>query len=118
MDITLDPFPYCGHTVSLDSLWMGVPVVTLSGEKAVGRGGRSLLSNLGLAELIAFTPGQYVKIALDLAGDLDRMESLRQGMRARMQASPLMDAPGLARDLESAYRQVWRAWCEKSLANA
>ena len=91
---------------------MGVPVVTLSGQTAVGRGGRSILSNLGLPELIAFTPDQYVQIAIELASDRNRMNILRQDMRSRMLASPLMDAAGFARDMESAYRLVWRAWCE------
>jgi predicted O-linked N-acetylglucosamine transferase (SPINDLY family) len=65
-----------------------------------------------LTELIAYTPDQYAKIAVDLAHDLDRMDSLRRGMRARMLASPLMDADGFARDVEAAYRQMWRTWCE------
>jgi protein O-GlcNAc transferase len=111
IDIALDPFPYCGGITTCDALWMGVPVVTLSGQTAVGRGGRSILSNLGLTELIAFTQDQYMQIAIDLAGDQDRMNALRRDMRARMQASPLMDAAGFARDIEAAYRQMWRTWC-------
>jgi len=87
---------------------MGVAVVSLSGKTAVGRGGRSILSNLGLPELVAFTPDQYVQIAADLARDADRMDDLRRGMRTRMLASPLMDAPQFARDVEAAYRQMWR----------
>ncbi|MGA3068407.1 MAG: hypothetical protein ABSF29_16320, partial [Tepidisphaeraceae bacterium] len=112
IDLCLDPFPYCGHTVSLDSLWMGVPVVTLSGETAVGRGGRSILSNLGLPELIASTPADYVKIATELAGNFHQLGELRRTMRGRMRDSPLMDAPGVARDIESAYRRIWRIWCK------
>jgi len=112
IDIALDPFPYGGGITTCDALWMGVPVVTLSGQTAVGRGGRSILSNLGLPELIAFTPDQYVQIAIELASDRNRMNTLRQNMRSRMLASPLMDAAGFARDMESAYRLMWRAWCE------
>jgi predicted O-linked N-acetylglucosamine transferase (SPINDLY family) len=116
IDIALDPFPYGGGITTCDALWMGVPVVSLSGQTAVGRGGRSILSNLGLPELIAFTADQYVQIALDLARNADRIEMLRQGMRARMLASPLMDAPNFARDVEAAYRQMWHTWCEKAPA--
>ena len=69
IDVGLDTFPYNGHTTSLDSLWMGVPVITLGGTTAVGRAGVSQLSNLGLGELIAQTPEEFVRIAADLAGD-------------------------------------------------
>ena len=113
VDIGLDPFPYPGFTTTLDLLWMGVPVVTLSGPTAVSRGGRSILSNLGLPELVASTPQEYVRIALGLAGDWNRLDTLRRSMRARMLASPQMDAAGFARDMEAAYRQMWRNWCEK-----
>ena len=112
IDIALDPFPYAGGITTCAMLWMGVPVVTLSGKTAVGRGGRSILSNIGLTELIAFMPDQYAKIAIELAQDWRRLDDLRQGMRARMGASPLMDAEQFARDVETAYRRMWRNWCE------
>ncbi|MGD0389573.1 MAG: tetratricopeptide repeat protein, partial [Tepidisphaeraceae bacterium] len=111
IDVGLDTFPYNGHTTSLDSFWMGVPVVTLVGQTVVGRAGLSQLTNLGLPELIAQTPEQYVQIAAALAGDLTRLAELRRTLRARMQASPLMDAPRFARNIEAAYRQMWRNWC-------
>jgi protein O-GlcNAc transferase len=111
IDIALDPFPYGGGITTLDALWMGVPVITLSGATAVGRGGQSILSNLGLSELIALDPGQYKRIAVELASDRDRMLTLRSGLRARMLASPLLDAVGFARDVEAAYRMMWRKWC-------
>jgi predicted O-linked N-acetylglucosamine transferase (SPINDLY family) len=114
IDIALDPFPYGGGITTCDALWMGVPVVSLSGRTAVGRGGRSILCNLGLPELVASTADQYVHIATDLARDPDRMKGLRQSMRQRMLASPLMDAAGFARDVEAAYRQMWRTWCGKN----
>ncbi|MGA3066245.1 MAG: tetratricopeptide repeat protein [Tepidisphaeraceae bacterium] len=117
IDIALDPFPFGGGTTTCDALWMGVPVVTLSGQTAVGRGGRSILSNLDLPELIAFTSDEYVNIALNLANDLDRLDGLRRNMRARLQASPLMDAAGFARDVETLYRQMWRTWCGKSVVD-
>jgi protein O-GlcNAc transferase len=113
IDLVLDTFPYNGHTTSLDSLWMGVPVVTLSGQTAAGRGGRSILSNVGLTELIAQTPEEYVAIAVKLASDLPRLAELHRTLRQRMEASPLMDAPSFARNVEAAYRVMWRRWLEK-----
>ena len=112
IDIALDPFPWGGGITTFDALWMGVPVVSLVGRTAVGRGGTSILRNLGLPELIARTPEQYVKIATNLARDMPRLAELRRTLRARMKASPLMDAPRFARNVEAAYRQMWRNWCE------
>jgi predicted O-linked N-acetylglucosamine transferase (SPINDLY family) len=114
IDIALDTFPYTGQTTSLDAFWMGVPVVTLLGATAVARAGLSLLANLGLPELVAETPEQFVSIAVGLASDLRRLSDLRATLRQRMQASPLMDAPGFARCVEAAYREMWRRWCGSS----
>jgi protein O-GlcNAc transferase len=113
IDIGLDTVPYNGHTTSLDSLWMGVPVVTLAGQTIVGRGGLSQLSNLGLTELIAHDESRFVQVASDLAADLERLENLRTNLRKRMEASPLMDSRRFARNLEAAFRQMWRTWCQK-----
>ena len=113
IDIGLDTVPYNGHTTSLDALWMGVPVVTLSGATVVGRAGVSQLMNLGLPELIASSPVQYVKIATELARDLSRLSALRATLRTRMQESSLMDAPRFARNIEAAYREMWRRWCAR-----
>jgi len=112
IDIALDPFPWGGGITTCDALWMGVPVVSLAGRTAVGRGGASILSNVGVPELIARTPQQYVQIATHLAGNLTRLSELRRTLRPRMRASPLMDAPRFARNVEAAYRQMWRNWCE------
>jgi predicted O-linked N-acetylglucosamine transferase (SPINDLY family) len=90
---------------------MGVPVVTLVGRTVVGRAGLSQAMNLGLPELIAQTPQEFVRIAMDLAGNLPRLAALRSTLRARMQASPLMDADAFTRDIETAYRTMWRRWC-------
>ena len=113
IDLGLDTLPYNGHTTSLDSFWMGVPVVTLVGQTIVGRAGLSQLMNLRLPELIAHTPEQYVEIATALANDLPRLNELRGTLRTRMEQSPLMDAPRFARDIEAAYRQMWHKWCLK-----
>jgi predicted O-linked N-acetylglucosamine transferase (SPINDLY family) len=113
IDVGLDTFPYNGHTTSLDSFWMGVPVITLVGKTVVGRGGLSQAMNLGLPELIARTREEYVQRAAELASDLPRLAELRQSLRARMQASPLMDAARFTRDLEAAYRDMWCRWCAR-----
>lgn len=112
VDVMLDSFPYNGHTTSLDALWMGVPVVSLAGEQIVSRAGLSQLSNLGLRELVAFSEEEYVKIARELAGDIPRLAQLRKTLRSRMEESVLMDGARFARGIESAYRAMWREWCE------
>jgi predicted O-linked N-acetylglucosamine transferase (SPINDLY family) len=117
IDLGLDTFPYNGHTTSLDSLWMGVPVITLVGNTPVARAGWCQLSNLGLGELAAKTAEQFVQIAAALAKDLPRLEQLRSTLRQRMEQSPLMDAPYFARNIEAAYRQMWRNWCENASTN-
>lgn len=114
IDLGLDTLPYNGHTTSLDSLWMGVPVITLVGSTVVGRAGLSQLTNLRLPELIAHTPDQFIQIACALAQDLPRLAHLRATLRAQMEQSPLMDAPTFTRHLETLYRQIWQQWCEKS----
>jgi predicted O-linked N-acetylglucosamine transferase (SPINDLY family) len=111
IDVALDTFPYGGHTTSLDALWMGVPVVTLVGDTVVGRAGVCYATNLGLPELLAHTADDFVRIARELATDRDRLRALRASLRARIEASPLMDAPRFARNLEAAYRGAWREWC-------
>jgi protein O-GlcNAc transferase len=112
IDIGLDPFPWNGHTTSLESWWMGVPVVTLIGQTAVGRAGLSYAANLKLPELAARDREEYVQIAAGLAADLPRLAELRNTLRERLRASPLMDGERFARSMESAYRQMWRNWCE------
>jgi predicted O-linked N-acetylglucosamine transferase (SPINDLY family) len=115
IDLALDPFPYTGHTTTLDGLWMGVPLVTLAGSTVASRGSLSILSNLGLPELAVMTKEEYVKLATRLANDLPRLRGLRSGMRERMEKTVLMDAKRFALQVESAYRQMWEKWCETSL---
>jgi protein O-GlcNAc transferase len=115
IDIGLDTLPYNGHTTTLDSLWMGVPVITLVGQTVVGRAGLSQLTNLGLPELIANTPDQYLQIAAKLSGDLPRLVELRRTLRDRMQTSPLLDARGFALGIEEAFRHAWRLYCSQPI---
>jgi protein O-GlcNAc transferase len=112
IDLGLDTIPYNGHTTSLDSLWMGVPVVTRVGRTVVGRAGWSQLSNLGLPELAAWNDDDFSMIAAGLASDLPRLAHLRATLRARMQQSPLMDAARFAHHVESAFRKMWRERCQ------
>jgi predicted O-linked N-acetylglucosamine transferase (SPINDLY family) len=110
IDIVLDPFPYGGHTTSLDALWMGVPVVSLAGQRAASRAGLSQTANLGLDGLVAFSEDEYVANADALGHDLPRLAELRRTLRSRMEGSALMDAPRFARQIEAAYRAMWRRW--------
>jgi protein O-GlcNAc transferase len=111
VDVALDTCPYHGTTTTCEALWMGVPVVTLAGRTHVSRVGVSLLSCVGLPELIAQSAEDYISIATGLSGDLSRLAELRRTLRPRMLASPLMDAAGFARNVEAAYQQMWRNWC-------
>jgi predicted O-linked N-acetylglucosamine transferase (SPINDLY family) len=111
MDVALDSFPYHGTTTTCEALWMGVPVVTLAGDRHVSRVGVSLLTTVGLAECIAATEAEYVARAAALAGDAGRLKTLRTGMREQVRASALCDAPRFARNVEAAYRDMWRTWC-------
>jgi predicted O-linked N-acetylglucosamine transferase (SPINDLY family) len=111
IDLGLDTFPYNGHTTSLDALWMGVPIVTRVGETCVGRGGLSQLFHLDLLDLAAESDAAFVDTAVALARDLDRLSALRTSLRARIEASALMDAARFARNIEHAYRGAWSAYC-------
>jgi protein O-GlcNAc transferase len=115
VDITLDPFPYNGTTTTCEALWMGVPVVTLRGDRHAGRVGASLLSQIGLTDLIANSVEEYVEIALALAGNPDRLGALRQSLRPRLGASSLCDDRAFAGKIEASFRQMWQRWCEPAL---
>jgi predicted O-linked N-acetylglucosamine transferase (SPINDLY family) len=90
---------------------MGVPTITLAGCVFIARAGVSLLTNAGFPELIASDAEDYVATAAALASDLPRLAAMRAGMRERMRASPLCDAPRLVANLENLYREAWRQWC-------
>jgi protein O-GlcNAc transferase len=109
IDIALDPFPFCGGMTSFESLWMGVPVVTLEQPLIAGRQTLSMLHNLGHPEWVAHSPEEYVGIAASLAADLPRLALTRQALRPCFAASPLSDHDGFARDFSTALRSLWRA---------
>ncbi|MCC6301188.1 MAG: tetratricopeptide repeat protein, partial [Gammaproteobacteria bacterium] len=113
IDIALDPFPYAGTTTTCETLWMGIPVVSLAGESSVSRSGLALLSSLGLQELVANDVADYVRIASELARDPQRLDRLHQEIPQRFDASPLRDEAAFTRDLEDAYRDMWRRWCAR-----
>jgi predicted O-linked N-acetylglucosamine transferase (SPINDLY family) len=116
IDIALDPFPYNGTTTTCEALWMGVPVITLEGDSHVSRVGVSLLSQLGLQELIATTQAEYIDKAVNLAKNIDYLASLRSQLRQRMASSSLCNAPDFAARVEESYRWMWDQYCQKSLA--
>lgn len=106
VDIALDTFPYNGTTTTLEAAWMGVPAVTLTGESHVSRVGVSLLKNLGLDDLIGADTNGYVRAAVALAGDADRLRTLRRELRERVRAR-LCDFGSFVPMLEDAYRAMW-----------
>ncbi len=110
VDIALDSFPYHGTTTTCEALWMGAPVVTLAGGTHVSRVGVSLLNAMELPELVASSEDEYLAIAAHLAEDEPRRVSLREGMRARMQASPLMNPGAFAASMDEAFLRMWREY--------
>jgi len=111
VDILLDTYPCAGGTNTCHALWMGVPVVTRAGRTSVSRVGVSILANLGLGELAAESQEAFVRTAVCLASDSNRLSRLRTELRERMRQSPLCDAAAFTASLESAYRQMWQRWC-------
>ena len=111
IDVGLDPFPFNGDNTICDALWMGVPSVALIGDRFAARRGLAHLAAVGLGHLAAESVEEYVQAAVRLAADLPALAELRAGLRGRVRASPLGDAPGYVADLEAAYRAMWRAWC-------
>jgi len=107
-DIALDTWPCAGGTTTCDALWMGLPVVTLTGQSSYSRTGASILASVGLDDLITTTPPHYVTAAVDLARDRPRVAHLRGSLRAAMRTGKLTDGQSFARNVESAYDAMWR----------
>jgi predicted O-linked N-acetylglucosamine transferase (SPINDLY family) len=106
LDISLDTFPYNGTTTTCESLWMGVPVISLRGNRHAGRVSASLLTQLELSELVASHTEQYIAIAQHLAEDRYRINKYRGSLRSRIAGSPLCDGPGFTRSLEKAFSKM------------
>lgn len=111
VDIGLDPFPFNGGITTLESLWQGVPVVSLRGNRFVGHATESFLQNVKLGDWVAPTRAEYLSIAQAKAGDVAELAKLRSGLRAQMQTSPLAAGEPFVREFETALRTMWRDWC-------
>ncbi len=118
VDIALDPFPFSGGTTSFEGVWMGVPMVTLKGDRIIARQGECILNNIGLADWIAQTEDDYVELAVQKAQHIDALAELRAQLRGRIEASPLCDAPLFAAHLESAFTEMWARYCALQNASA
>ena len=110
IDIGLDPFPFNGATTTCESLWMGVPVITLSGNLHVGRVGASILTNVGLTDFIAQDVQGYIDLAVKIGANTSYLEEIRKGLRERMQGASLCDGRSFAIDVESAYQEMWDSY--------
>ncbi|HQB39952.1 MAG TPA: tetratricopeptide repeat protein [Deltaproteobacteria bacterium] len=114
VDIALDPFPYNGTTTSAEALWMGVPVLTMRGDRFISHVGESILTNAGLPEWIAADEDDYVAKAVEFTSDLDSLSRLRAGLREQVLSSPLFDAPRFARHFADAMWGMWEKYLQKS----
>ncbi|MEE2699669.1 MAG: tetratricopeptide repeat protein [Pseudomonadota bacterium] len=110
VDITLDPFPFNGATTTYQSLFMGVPVISLVGKTFISRAAGSILSNIGQNNLAVNTPDDYIKVALKLAGNLPRLVSLRKNLRNNILASPICNAVDYTMSIEKAYQMMWQKY--------
>jgi predicted O-linked N-acetylglucosamine transferase (SPINDLY family) len=113
IDVALDPFPYNGTTTTCEALWMGVPVVTLKGDRHSARVGASLLTQIGMTDWVASSIDDYIGIALALASDPANLRQLRRGLRQNLAASGLCDGNAFASKIEDAFRSILRRWCEE-----
>jgi predicted O-linked N-acetylglucosamine transferase (SPINDLY family) len=110
VDVLLDTFPYNGGTTALIAAWMGVPFVTVASDSTTGRTGGNLLRPLGLGNLIASNPADYVQRATVAASDLPRLAQWRAGLRGKL--APLLgDGDAFTHQLQHAFREMWRKWC-------
>jgi predicted O-linked N-acetylglucosamine transferase (SPINDLY family) len=114
LDIALDTFPYNGTTTTCEALWMGVPVITLSGSRHAGRVGASILDQVGRTDFVAHDRASYLSLAQSLAGDFQLRSRLRASLRERMQGSTLMNQSAFAEEMEDAYRRMWATWCNEN----
>jgi protein O-GlcNAc transferase len=113
IDIALDPFPYSGGLTTCESLWMGVPVVTMPGPTFAGRHSATHLSNVGLNNWVTNSPNEYLDVVEKWCDNAESLANLRSNLREQVARSPLCDAPRFARNLETMFREMWQKWREK-----
>ncbi len=114
IDIGLDCFPHNSGATLFETLYMGIPYVTLAGRPSVGRLGSCILQGLGRPEWIASTEDEYIAKVVELAGDKKHLSEIRATLREQMECSPLRDETGFAIKVEEAYQNMWKIWCEKA----
>jgi predicted O-linked N-acetylglucosamine transferase (SPINDLY family) len=107
VDIMLDSIPFGGGTTSMEALWMGVPVVSMSTDRFAGRMTESILNAVGLSEMVSRSESEYIALACDLAQDPDRLKALRSRLRTQVENSSLCDLPAYTRRLEATFDRIW-----------
>jgi predicted O-linked N-acetylglucosamine transferase (SPINDLY family) len=114
IDIALDTFPYNGGATTCDALWMGVPVITLEGDRMISRQTMSILSSIGLTDFIADNKDSYVDIAVEWSDKINQLAEIRKKLRGLLASSPVCDAGKFTSDLEDIYRKIWKTWCAQN----
>lgn len=112
VDIALDPFPSGGGVTTLEALWMGVPTIACLGDSPNSRVAGALMSLAGLGDFVTTNHEDYAVRAFQWSTRIDALQALRSGLRVSLGSSPLFDMGAYVREVERAYRGVWRAWCE------
>jgi protein O-GlcNAc transferase len=113
IDIALDTLPWSGHTTACQALWMGVPTITLCGDRHAGRMAASVLRHTGLPQFIATYPEEFAAKAVEFTNNISRLAALRSSLRERVRASDLCNAAAFARIIEKEFREMWKQWCER-----
>jgi protein O-GlcNAc transferase len=113
LDLALDTLPYSGGLTTMEALWMGTPVVTTYGKTFASRHSASILRTTGLAELVTEDLDAYIKLVTDLAANPKQLQKLQDGLRSKVQNSPLCDYKKFATDLTLDFRKIWQEWCGK-----
>jgi protein O-GlcNAc transferase len=111
IDIALDTFPWSGHTTACESLWMGVPVISLRGDRAAGRMVASILTHVGMQDWMAETPEQYIELVRHFSIDKDKLAGIRKSLRDKVKSSALCDGKACTSEVEMKLREMWVKWC-------
>jgi predicted O-linked N-acetylglucosamine transferase (SPINDLY family) len=117
IDVALDTAPYHGTTTTCEALWMGVPVVSLVGDRHMSRVGASLITAIGHPEWLAQTPDDYVSVALALAENVEKLAEIRAGLRSELLGSALLDHKGQGERFGAALRNCWAEWCTRTMGS-